>query len=37
MWSMVSEVYSNIDFDYVGYTIENLDRFDKAWTDFQTS
>lgn len=37
MWSMVSEVYSNIDFDYVGYTTENLDRFEKAWTDFQTS
>jgi len=36
MWSMVSEVYSNIDFDYVGYTTENLDRFEKAWTDFQT-
>jgi thiamine kinase-like enzyme len=37
MWSMVSEVYSNIDFDYVGYTTENLDRFEKAWTDFQTN
>lgn len=37
MWSMVSEVYSNIDFDYVGYTTENLDRFEKVWTDFQTS
>ena len=37
MWSMVSEVYSNIDFDYVAYTTENLDRFEKAWTDFQTS
>ncbi len=37
MWSMVSEVYSSIDFDYVGYTTENLDRFEKAWTDFQSS
>jgi thiamine kinase-like enzyme len=37
MWSMVSEVYSNIDFDYVGYTTENLERFEKAWTDFQAS
>ena len=37
MWSMVSEVYSNIAFDYVGYTTENLDRFEKVWTDFQTS
>lgn len=35
MWSMVSEAYSTIDFDYVAYTNENLGRFEKAWADFQ--
>ena len=27
MWSMVSEVKSSIDFDYINYTKENLDRY----------
>ena len=31
MWSMVSEVHSEIDFDYVAYTEENLERFERAW------
>ena len=31
MWSMVSEVYSTIDFDFVGYTRENAARFERAW------
>ena len=31
MWSMVSELRSEIDFDYVNYTRENLDRFERAW------
>ena len=31
MWSMVSELHSEIDFDYVAYTEENLERFEKAW------
>jgi thiamine kinase-like enzyme len=35
MWSMVSEHHSTIDFDYVGYTDENLRRFDAAWGAFQ--
>ncbi len=30
MWSMVSEITSNIDFDYKTYTNENLIKFDKA-------
>ena len=30
MWSMVSELHSEIDFDYVAYTEENLERFEKA-------
>ena len=31
MWSMVSELHSEIDFDYVAYTRENLERFERAW------
>ena len=31
MWSMVSELRSDIDFDYVTYTGENLERFERAW------
>ncbi len=36
MWSMVSEIYLTIDFDYVAYTTENLQRFEKAWANFQS-
>ena len=35
MWSMVSEIYSTLDFDYVAYTTENLGRFHAAWSSFQ--
>jgi len=35
MWSMVSEIHSSLDFDYVAYTAENMARFDKAWTELQ--
>ncbi|MDH3694111.1 MAG: phosphotransferase [Gammaproteobacteria bacterium] len=35
MWSMVSEKYSEIDFDYMAYTQDNLARFEKAWAGFQ--
>ena len=35
MWSMVSEIHSSLDFDYVAYTDENLARFESAWTAFQ--
>ena len=31
MWSMVSELRSDIDFDYVTYTGENLERFERTW------
>jgi thiamine kinase-like enzyme len=37
MWSMVSEVHSKIDFDYVAYTDENLARFESAYADFAAS
>jgi thiamine kinase-like enzyme len=31
MWSIMSELYSTIDFDYVSYTDENLKRFENAY------
>ena len=31
MWSMASEIHSEIDFDYLAYTEENLERFERAW------
>ncbi|SES37346.1 Thiamine kinase [Tranquillimonas rosea] len=31
MWSMVSEVHSQVDFDFASYTDENLQRFEAAW------
>ena len=34
MWSMVSEIHSTLDFDYVAYTTENLGRFERAWKSF---
>lgn len=35
MWSMVSEIHSELDFDYHAYTAENLARFEAAFGDFQ--
>lgn len=35
MWSMVSELHSELDFDYTAYTAENLARFEAAFGDFQ--
>ena len=34
MWSMVSELHSELDFDYRAYTEENMARFDAAWRRF---
>ncbi len=34
MWSMVSEIHSELDFDYAAYTAENLARFEAAYTQF---
>ena len=31
MWGMVSELHSDIDYDYVAFTEENLERFERAW------
>ena len=35
MWSMVSEVHSTLDFDFVAYTAENLARFERAWAELE--
>ncbi|MGV1834316.1 phosphotransferase [Rhizobium rhizogenes] len=37
MWSMVSEIHSDIDFDYSAYTSENLARFECAYQSFRNS
>ena len=34
MWSMVSEIHSSLDIDYVAYTEENLTRFETALAEF---
>lgn len=36
MWSMVSELTSELDFDYAAYTEDYLGRFEAALADFQT-
>ena len=35
MWSMVSEIHSQLDFDYVAYTSENLERLESALREFR--
>ena len=35
MWSMVSELYSQLDFDYVAYTDANLAHFDQQFQEFK--
>ena len=35
MWSMVSEIHSEIDFDYAVYTQENLKRFEREYNGYQ--
>lgn len=35
MWSMVSEIHSEIDFDYAQYTQENLDNFQQAYDAYR--
>ena len=34
MWSIMSELYSTIEFDYVSYTNKNLKRFEKAYEEW---
>ena len=35
MWSMISELHSEIEFDFLSYTNEYLGRFDRAYEDFK--
>jgi len=35
MWSMVQEIHSDLNFDFVAYTTENLARFEQAHIDFK--
>ena len=37
MWSMVSEISSEIDFDYAAYTEENVARFRAALDDYKNA
>ena len=34
MWSMVSEIYSTVDFDFSQYTQENKSRFDRVYQQY---
>ena len=34
MWSMVSELHSDLDFDFDAYTKENLDRFERTYSTY---
>ena len=35
LWSIVSEIHSTLDFDYVNYTRKNLSRFENAFEAFR--
>jgi len=35
LWSIVSEIHSTLDFDYVDYTSKNLSRFENAYDAFR--
>jgi thiamine kinase-like enzyme len=35
MWSMVSEIHSQVDYDFAKYTAQNLARFEKAFAEFK--
>lgn len=37
LWSMVSELHSDLDFDYAAYTAENMDRLSAALADFRNT
>jgi len=34
LWSMISEIYSEIEMDFATYTSKNLERFEQAFDDF---
>jgi len=35
LWSMVSELHSDLDFDYAAYTATNLARFEESWAGLE--
>jgi len=35
LWSINSEIYSTLEFDYMSYTKKNLTRFERAYEEFQ--
>jgi len=35
MWSMISKIHSTLDFDYVKYTNDNLERFENTFAKFE--
>jgi thiamine kinase-like enzyme len=35
MWSMVSEIHSQVDYDFAKYSADNLARFEKAFAEFK--
>jgi thiamine kinase-like enzyme len=35
MWSMVSEIHSKLNFDYIEYTTQNLERFEQSYESFK--
>ncbi|MGB0843829.1 MAG: phosphotransferase [Alphaproteobacteria bacterium] len=37
LWSMTSEIHSELDFDYAAYTAENLERLTTALQDFRNT
>ena len=37
MWSMVQEIHSDLDFDFIAYTTGNLDRFERAHDEYLKS
>ncbi|GGH37807.1 Thiamine kinase [Cribrihabitans marinus] len=37
LWSMVSEIHSDLDFDYAAYTAENMARLSAALSDFKNA
>jgi thiamine kinase-like enzyme len=37
LWSMVSEIHSTLDFDYVAYTSDYLARFERAFAELRNS
>lgn len=37
MWSMASEIYSTIDFDYPAYTADYMDRFARAYARYHAA